>query len=301
MNQTFDPKISVSSGYSTLYVQTGHVRNTGIEALVGYGHTWGDFRWETNYTMGWNKNTIVELVKDYTHPETGELISKDRLEVKGLGKAKFILKEGGSIGDLYSNSRLKSDVNGMIEVDNSGNLVTSDQFADMKLGSVLPDYNMSWGNTFSWKGIHLSALISARIGGIVYSATQAALDMHGVSEASALARDAGGVMINGRSMVDPETWYTAVSSSGGLPQYYTYDATNVRLQEAYIGYSLPEKWFRDKLNITVSFVGRNLLMIYNKAPFDPESVATTGNYYQGIDYFMVPSTRNLGFNIKLNF
>lgn len=27
MNQTFDPKISVSSGYSTIYLQTGHVRN----------------------------------------------------------------------------------------------------------------------------------------------------------------------------------------------------------------------------------------------------------------------------------
>ena len=26
-------------------------------------------------------------------------------------------------------------------------------------------------------------------------------------------------------------------------------------------------------------------MIYCKAPFDPEAVATTNNYYQGIDYF----------------
>lgn len=42
-------------------------------------------------------------------------------------------------------------------------------------------------------------------------------------------------------------------------------------------------------------------MIYCKAPFDPEAVATTNNYYQGIDYFMMPSTRNIGFNIKINF
>ena len=300
-NQTFDPKISVSSGYSTIYLQTGHVRNTGFEGLLGFGHTWRNFRWESSYTFSWNENKIIELVKGYKHPETGVPIYKDRLDIKGLGKAKFILKEGGSIGDLYSNSDFKTDVNGNIEVDNNGNLVTQDNYPDLKLGSVLPKYMMSWSNSFSWKGIHASALVTARIGGIVYSATQAAMDQYGVSETSAAARDRGGVMINNRSMVDPETWYTAVGSQSGLPQYYTYAATNVRLQEASIGYTIPRKWLGGWLDITVSFVGRNLWMIYNRAPFDPESVASTENNYQGIDYFMNPSTRNLGFNIKLNF
>ena len=54
-------------------------------------------------------------------------------------------------------------------------------------------------------------------------------------------------------------------------------------------------------DIQVSVVGRNLWMIYNKAPFDPEAVATTDNYYQGIDYFMLPSTRNIGVNVKITF
>ena len=48
-------------------------------------------------------------------------------------------------------------------------------------------------------------------------------------------------------------------------------------------------------------MGRNLWMIYNKAPFDPESIASTGNYYQGIDYFMMPSLRSVGFNLRLKF
>jgi len=46
---------------------------------------------------------------------------------------------------------------------------------------------------------------------------------------------------------------------------------------------------------------RDLLMIYNKAPFDPELTASTGTYYQGFDYFMQPSLRNLGFTVKLQF
>ena len=48
----------------------------------------------------------MELVHNYVHPETGELITKERLEIKGLGKAKYILKPGGTLGDLYTNSDL---------------------------------------------------------------------------------------------------------------------------------------------------------------------------------------------------
>ncbi len=73
------------------------------------------------------------------------------------------------------------------------------------------------------------------------------------------------------------------------------------LQEASIGYTIPKKKLGDVVEITLSLVGRNLWMIYCKAPFDPEAVATTGNYYQGIDYFMMPSLRSVGFNLRLKF
>lgn len=301
-NQTFDPKISVSSGYTTIYLQTGYVRNQGVELSLGYGHTWKrDFRWQTNFTLSHNKNKIIELVKDYIHPETGDPINKDRLDVGGLGKARFILKTGGSLGDLYTQSDLKRDDNGMIEISPAGSLVTVNNLSDIKLGSVFPKCNLAWSNQLSWKGINVSALLTARIGGIVYSATAAAMDQYGVSESSAIARDNGGVQVNGRNRVDAQTWFTAIGSQSGLPQYYTYSATNIRLQEASVGYTLPRKWLHNVCDIQLSVVGRNLCMIYNKAPFDPEAVATTSNYYQGIDFFMLPSTRNIGFNVKINF
>ena len=301
-NQTFDPQISVSSGYSTIYLQTGHVRNTGVELSAGYDNTWRDFRWATNFTFSWNKNEIVELVHNYKHPETGEIISKERLEIKGLGKAKYILKPGGTLGDLYTNSDLVYNKEGFIEVDKSGNVAVKDDYMeDIYLGSVFPKYNLAWRNDFSWRGLNLGVLLTGRIGGICYSATQANMDLYGVSEASAAARDVGGVLINGRQTIDAQKWYQAIGAQSGLPQYYTYSATNFRLQELSLGYTLPAKWFRDKMRMTVSFVGRNLWMIYCKAPFDPEAVASTGLNYQGIDYFMMPSLRSLGFNVKFQF
>lgn len=300
-NQTFDPKITVSSGYSTLYVQTGYVRNLGVEGLLSYGHTWRDFGWNSNFTFSWNKNKIVELVKDYVHPETGEIVNKDRLELKGLGYTKFILKEGGTLGDLYTNADFIRDDKGYIQIDKNGDVAKTDNLPDIKLGSVFPKANLAWNNSFSYKGIYVGFQLSARLGGIVYSATQAALDQYGVSEASAAARDRGGVLVNGRSWVNAQQYYEIVATSSGLPQYYTYSATNLRLQEAHIGYTIPRKWLGNICDINVSVVGRNLWMIYCKAPFDPEAIATTNNFYQGIDYFMMPSTRNFGFNVKINF
>ena len=300
-NQTFNPDISVSSGYSTLYIQTGNVSNNGIELAFGYNNKWGYFGWSSNYTFSSNRNRINELVRNYIHPETGAVINKDRLDVGGLGNAHFILKEGGTLGDLYSLTDVMRDDKGRVYVDKDGKVYRNNNVGDIKLGSVFPKANMAWRNDFSYKGFNLSAMVSARFGGIVYSATQAALDLYGVSEASAKARDNKYVKVNGNDHLNPESWYSTIGANDGIPQFYTYSATNVRLQEAGLSYTFKKKHFFGLGDLTLSFIGRNLLMFYCKAPFDPETTATTGNYYQGIDKFMTPSTRNLGFNIKLKF
>ena len=300
-NQTFDPQLPPSSSYSTIYLQTGSVRNTGVEASVGYNHTWHGFTWDSNFTFSWNRNEILELAGDAKNPITGEALNLPKLDIKALGKAKYVLKQGGSLGDLYTTSAIMGSDKGYIEVDENGNITIDDIGTDIFLGSVFPKYNLAWRNDLSYKGIHLGFLFSGRIGGVCYSATQANLDLYGVSEASADARDAGGVLVNGREWMDAQKWYQAIGSQSGLPLYYTYSATNFRLQELSIGYTIPRKLFRDKCSLTISAVGHNLWMIYCKAPFDPEAIASTGNNYQGIDYFMMPSLRSMGFNIKLDF
>ena len=301
-NQTFDPKISASSGYSKMYIQTGNVRNQGLELALGYNNTWGEFSWRSNYTFSMNRNKIKELVTAYVHPQTKALITVDKLDEGGLGAAHFILKKGGTLGDLYSLSDIQRDSNGKVYVDEDGKVYKNTNVEDIKLGSIFPKSNMAWRNEFSWKGLNLGVMVAARFGGIVYSATQANLDYYGVSKTTANIRDKGGVSINdGENIINPETWFTTIGASDGIPIFYTYSATNVRLQEASIGYTLKKNVLFGFGELTFSLVGRNLLMLYCKAPFDPETTATTGNYYQGIDKFMTPSSRNLGFNIKLKF
>ena len=303
-NQTFNPQISTGSGSSEIYIQSGDVMNQGCEISLGFGKDWNKFRWDSNLAFSTNQNRIESLADNVLNAATGEEFSVDQLDMNGLGLAHFILRKGGTLGDLYSFADFKYDSNGMIVVNEDGT-VSPSMIADaknyVKLGSVLPKANLSWRNDFRIAGFNFGFLITARFGGIVFSSTQAVLDYYGVSEASAAARDAGGVYINGGDRVDANKWYSSVGGSNPLPQEYTYSGTNVRLQEASIGYTFPRKMLGNVCDLNLSIVGRNLWMIYNRAPFDPESVATTGNYYQGIDHFMMPSLRNFGFNVRITF
>lgn len=304
LNQTFNPQISTGSGSSEIFIQSGNVLNQGCEFTLGFEKDWNIFNWASNFTFSTNQNKIVSLAENVLNAATGEYFSVDLLDMKGLGRAHFLLKEGGTLGDLYSLVDYNYDSNGMIIINEDGTTTTNvitDAKDYVKLGSVLPKANLSWRNDFRIQNFNFGFLVTARIGGIVYSSTQAVLDYYGVSEASAAARDAGGVFINGGDCVDANKWYSSVGGSNPLPQEYTYSATNVRLQEASIGYTFPRKMLGNVCDLNLSLVGRNLLMIYNKAPFDPEAVATTGNYYQGIDHFMMPALRNFGFNVRITF
>lgn len=287
--QTFLRPITVGEGYSKEYVQTGNVRNRGLELSLGYNKTWGDFTWNSSLTYSMNRNKIIDLLED-----PNEVISQ-----AGLNGANVILKKGGTMGDVYTYTDFARDNEGNIALDASGNVMRQTLSNPKYCGSVLPKGNIGFSNDFTWKGLNLGFLVTARLGGIVLSQTQALLDYYGVSQATADAREAGGIAVN-TGMVSAESYYSVVGGDNPIWSEYIYSGTNVRLQEAHISYNLPRKWLGG-MDLTVGLTANNLFMIYCKAPFDPETTGSTGTFYQGFDYFMQPSLRTLGFNIKLKF
>lgn len=301
-NQTFYVDASASSGYDQNIVQTGNIQNQGLELALGYTDTYGkDWRFSTNFTYTFNKNKVISLANGAINPDTNEPIQMDYLSkgTLGIGGGPTIrLTEGGTMGDLYTNQRLRQSPNGYIWV-SPMNEVALETTEYKKIGSVLPKFHLGWSGNIGWKDLNLNFSFSGRFGGIVVSDTQALLDRYGVSKQTADVRDAGGVAING-GVIPAKNYYEQVSNAIGT--YYTYSATNIRLSELSLSYSLPKKWFNDKLAMSVGVTGKNLWLIYCKAPFDPENTSsTTNNFYQGVDYFMQPSTRNIGFNVKLSF
>lgn len=302
-HQTFEIPASGSSGYKTNLIQTGNIRNRGIEAAVNYQNTWGDWRFNTGITYSWNQNKVIELANGAIDPETGKPIEMEYFVATGClgmnGGPAVRLYEGGTMGDIYYNRRLTEDANGNVVLNDKGKL-TLETVDYYKVGSLLPKFHMGWNASLGWKDLTLSWAVTGRFGGKVVAQTQAIIDRYGVSEESANARDNGGVEIPGLGKVDAQNYYETISDASG--RYYLYDATNVRLADLTLTYNIPPRIFKDVAKVTVSFTGKNLWMIHCKAPFDPESTAaTTNNFYQGVDYFQQPSIRSYGFNVKVTF
>ncbi|MFC2438302.1 MAG: SusC/RagA family TonB-linked outer membrane protein [Prevotella melaninogenica] len=298
-NQTFVGDLPESSGYKKVYLQAGNVENRGVEMSLGYSDNFGGLQWNSSLVYSKNVNEIKEMVKDYHHP-----LSPKPINIPEVSKdnGRVLLKVGGSINDIYARKVLAKDNQGFVNVSPSGGM-SLETVEPIYLGKTTPDFTMGWNNNFTYKNFGLSFLINARVGGIVTSSTQALLDRFGVSKASADARDAGGVMIPNQGLYDAKKYYTLVATGeNDLAGYYTYSATNVRLQELTLSYKFNSRLFNNVIkDLTISFVATNPWMIYCKAPFDPELTASTGTYGQGNDYFMQPSLKSYGFSVKFKF
>lgn len=303
-NQFFTFTMPPSSGYKEFYLNGGKVNNWGIEASLVYKQALGPVNWRSGITFTMNRNKIKELLPDdAVNPLTGEKLQVNEIEpFQPQGSYKMILKEGGTMNDIYV-SGLRTDEKGYIYMDPATGAISEDSNNWIKAGSAAPRFNWGFNNSFEWKGVNLSFLITARIGGVGVSATQAIMDRYGVSEASAIARDNGGVPLNGNNPIDARDYYEVVGKGNtGILSQYVYSATNVRLQELSLGYTFPKKWLGNMIDkLTLSVIGKNLFMFHNKAPFDPELSASTSTYYQGFDYFMQPSLRSVGFSLKVGF
>jgi TonB-linked SusC/RagA family outer membrane protein len=304
LNQTFIASVPESSGYAGVYVQAGDIRNAGVELSLRYNRKWGVFGWETNLTYSFNENKVKKLANGVKNTLTGELIEMPFLDKATLGSSGspiVRLTEGGTMGDIYVNRDWKRDDNGYVYLDPKTFLPSLTNTEYRKIGSLMAKSHAGWRNSFSYNGIVLNVLLSGRFGGVVVSNTQALLDRYGVSENSAALRNSQGVTINNQQ-ISTKDYLNIIAAGTGQGAHYVYNATNIRLAEVSLSYTLPKKWINNVADLTVGFVCNNLAMIYCKAPFDPELVASSTNtFYTGVDYFMQPSLRNIGFNVKLQF
>ena len=280
--------------YKFRYVNAGNIENKGVEITLGITPVVNDnFRWKTSFNFATNKNKVIKL-----HPE----LKNFEFATSGNYSYQMKLVEGGSFGDIYGKGFAR-DAQGNIEYNDNGMPKPTDAFNDTFIGNANPDFNLSWTNTITYKGFTLNFLIDGRFGGDALSLTQADLDMAGVSRETGKARDMGYVNFDGRQL-DPEDFYGTVSGMSGISEYYIYDATNIRMREISLGYQFPKTWM-DKTGFIkdaqLSFIGRNLFFFYKDAPFDPDASLSTGNNNQGVDIYGMPTTRSLGFNLKLTF
>lgn len=210
-NQVFNPDISSTSTYSSLYVNAGRVDNKGVEVSAELNQNLGPVKWSSNLVYSRNRNKVVDMLDSYKL-SNGTVISQDSMVMGGTTGVKMVLREGGQIGDIYVNT-LKTDEHGAIWVSPTGSNVAPAKDTWIYAGNSNPSYTLSWRNEFNWKGLSLGFMFNARVGGVGVSLTQAAMDYFGVSERTATDRLNGGALVNGQR-IPAENYYQTIGGNG---------------------------------------------------------------------------------------
>lgn len=298
-NQLFIIPAPLSASSASFFgVNEGSIENNGVEVVADAKiFDSQKFAWKATVNFSHNKN----IVKNIPASLNKQLV----LTLPGSNGYQYALVEGKPFGVIQGNTILKDD-QGRAILASDGSLQKTG-FVD--LGNSNPDFLLGFANNFKIGDLSFNVLIDGRFGGEVLSLTESINDYYGVSQATAEARNNGGVTIPTISATgvvanktfNAENYYKFVGGRNGTTGEYIYDATNVVLREFSIGYTyIPlQKSFFDSASI--SLIGRNLFFFYKKAPFDPNISLSTGEGLQGIDVYGLPSTRSIGLNINLTF
>jgi TonB-linked SusC/RagA family outer membrane protein len=310
VDQIMPVNISPSSGSHQRYVNSGELKNVGVElALNANIISTRDFSWDISANWFKNKNTVVSLYEGV-----------DNILLNSAWDVSTNIVKGKPYGMLRGNDFVYTK--GKRTVDANGWYLYSDN-SDAILGSTLPEWNAGITSVFSYKGFSLSTLIDISQGGSIYSvdmkygeatglfAETAGLNAKGKPKRDAVA-DGGGYLYPNTVYADEtkNTTYIPANDFYGAWDYdycptknNVYDASYVKLREVSFGYNLPAKFLvkTPVAKVNISIVGRNLWIIHKNIPYyDPELSVSAGNI-QGIADGAYPSTRTYGFNLTIGF
>lgn len=304
------------SGYNARKVNAGDIENRGLE--VTFNATILDnpngFTWETMVNYSHNRNIVNELTEDVEVYQLG-----------GFDNISILAVAGEPYGEIYGTKfrRVQDESSphyGEILLDESGlPMATSEQF---RLGNQQADALLGWSNYFTYKNVTLSFLIDARFGGEIFSGTNLAMQRAGTAAATVVNGKREDFVVEGVIDVTPEDATTPVFEKNTNPvshqQYWSaigvgnlgigeaniYDASNIRLRNVSLNYTLPDKWIKS-LGLQKASVGlsaNNVWMISSHMNgIDPESVYATGTNAVGFENASSPTSRSYFFNVQLSF
>ncbi|MDP3352121.1 MAG: SusC/RagA family TonB-linked outer membrane protein [Flavobacteriaceae bacterium] len=315
INQIMDVSISTATGYSKKWVNAGEIENKGIElSLFATPFKNDNFKWDINVNWAKNENKVISLYEEVKNLQLGSFqggitinatVGQPYGTIQGTTfvyheNGQPIVIPGGSRGAVYQKSTTTNNV----------------------IGNMNPDWNGGINNKFSYKNFNLSFLIDVQKGGDIFSldtwygyatglyAETAGLNFNGKEKRAPLSQGGGiilpGVRADGtpNALVSNFDFYGhALGYSRAVSKQHIYDASYVKLREVAFSYTVPSKVLENSFvsSVQLSIIGSNLWIIDKNMPHaDPEAGLSSGNL-QGYQSGVMPATRDLGFNVKIQF
>ena len=289
------------------------VQNTGVELTISGKVIYNPegFNWEAGLNYSNNKNTIESLADEVTQFRLG---GYDNLAVLAIEK--------GGYGEIWGTkySRVQDQASpffGQIIVDGNGLPTASTE--KFKLGNQQPDAMIGFTNNFTYKNLSFGFMIDARIGGEIFSGSNLAFQETGNAAITVVNGDRADIVVDGVVSdgsggfatntlgVTPQKYWTAITNRSGnlgINEANIYDATNIRLRNINLNYSIPSEWLGNTgiQGAKVGISANNIWMIKNNLNgIDPESVFATSTNATGFEYLSPPTTSSVFLNVSLSF
>jgi TonB-linked SusC/RagA family outer membrane protein len=329
-DQILNVDVSPTTGFNQNLINGGRINNKGLEVQLGGTPVKSkDFIWDVNVNYSLNRSKVISLDKEGVLPSY--IIGTNRT-------VQVLAAVGQPYGTLFGTA-YQRDASGQIIVSDAGTPVINP--AKQYLGKFTPKWLGSINNSFSYKGIHLSALVDARVGGSIYSNTNRTGTYTGVLASTLPGRgtanggisyyypnnntalpavQANGTAPNNETIYNDGMIFKGVKANGSanttiipaqayykgftnVDEAFVYDASYVKLREVKLGYTFTAEWVKNigLESATVSLVGRNLWIIHKNVPNIDPETAFNTGNGQGLEDLTLPTVRNIGFNINLKF
>jgi len=305
--------ITTATGYAAQWLNAGTVQNRGVElSLYGSPVRNDNFEWRIDINWAKNESEVLSLPQGL-----------DNLLLANTQAVSINATVGEPYGTIQGSDFVYTeDSNGELQrtISSTGNYLRTSEQTNI-LGNFQPDWKGGINNRFTYKNLSFSFLIDMQQGGQVFSldswygsATGIYASSAGLNELGNPVRDdvadGGGVLLEGvQADGTPNTvrgyagWYANPFGYARAPHaLHVYDADFIKLREMSLSYTINPEAFRGKIQaMTFTAIGRNLWIIDKSMPYsDPEAGLTAGNV-QGHQSGVYPTTKDVGFSVKIEF
>ena len=307
--------------YSSVLANAGVMNNKGIELYVNAVPVrTKDFKWVSTLAVSHNSNKLVSLSNDlYVTPDyrnTGTLadpvnVSASRVEVGKAVGGFWGLKSVGGVSEngkwiveiprdvTYPNGSLMYEAGQWVEYA----LELNDDRYRQYLGTCVPQVNLSWGNTFSYKGFDLGIQLMSQLGFHILN-TQRMLYQNNSIAYNRLrsAADALPVYDLETKQATGETKTLSSAQSQAYVSEFLERGDYVKLDNVTLGYTFDTRNNRHVKAARIYLSGDNLAVLTGYSGLDPEIAAGNPFWGAGIDdRDKYPTIRSIIFGVNLTF
>ncbi len=287
----------------------GSVRNRGVEMALGYSDYSGDWGWNVNFNLAYNKNEVTSVGSQegfVAGASVGtSMTSVTRME-EGLPIGYFwgyqtdgVFQNSAEVSSYTSADGTVIQPNAVAGdfrfVDTNGDGIINDLDRTM-IGDPNPDFTGGLTLGLTWKKFDFSIFFSGQYGNEIFNATRR-WDLPTANyQTSAIYR------WHGEGTSNTHARLTTNDTNGNYSRpsdFFVEDGSFLRLKNLTLGYNFDlSKTKIGAQKLRIYFAANNLWTLTGYSGYDPE-IGSSSVLSTGIDYGLYPQPRSFVFGLNL--